>query len=81
MFEIEVDHVQVCTCKISDEDEQLIREYIKDNPEKFEFMSDEKAIIEAVSELDIDEYCEQCSTSEELKEFSTALFKQINNEI
>lgn len=30
---------------------------------------------------DIDEYCEQCSMSEELKEFSTALFEQINNEI
>lgn len=30
---------------------------------------------------DIDEYCEQCNISEELKEFSTVLFKQINNEI
>ena len=39
MFEIEVDRVQVCTCKISDENEQMIRNYINDNPEKFEFMS------------------------------------------
>lgn len=54
MFEIEVDYVQVCTCKISDENEQMIKNYINDNPEKFEFMSVEKAIIEAVSELDID---------------------------
>ncbi len=54
MFEIEVDYVQVCTCKISDEDEQRIKDYIKNNPEKFEFMSEKKAIIEAVSELDID---------------------------
>lgn len=38
MFEIEVDYVQVCTCKISDEDEQRIKGYIKSNPEKFEFM-------------------------------------------
>lgn len=30
---------------------------------------------------DIDEYCEQCSASEELKKFSTALFEQINSEI
>ena len=29
MFEIEVDYVQVCTCKISDEDEQRIKDYIK----------------------------------------------------
>lgn len=30
---------------------------------------------------DVDDYCEQCSASEELKEFSTALFKQIDNVI
>ena len=54
MFEIEVDYVQVCTCKISDEDEQRIKDYIKNNPEKFEFMSEKNAIIEAISELEID---------------------------
>ena len=54
MFEIEIDYVQVCTCKISDEDEQRIKDYIKNNPEKFEFMSEKNAIIEAVSELEID---------------------------
>ncbi len=54
MFEIEVDYMQVCTCKISDEDEQRIKDYIKSNPEKFEFMSEKNAIIEAISELEID---------------------------
>lgn len=56
MFEIEVDCVNVCTCTISDEDEQRIKDYIKNNPEKFEFMSCKEAIIEAVSELEIDLY-------------------------
>lgn len=54
MFEIEVDYMQVCTCKISNEAEQRIKDYIKNNPKKFEFMSDKEAIIEAVSELEID---------------------------
>ena len=35
MFKIEVDCVNVCTCTISDEDEQRIKDYIKNNPEKF----------------------------------------------
>lgn len=56
MFEIEVDCVQVCTCKISGENEQMIRNYINDNPEKFEFMSCQESIIEAISELKIDLY-------------------------
>ncbi len=56
MFEIEVDRMQVCTCKISDENEQMIRNYINDNPEKFEFMSYQESIIEAISELKIDLY-------------------------
>ena len=56
MFEIEVDRVQVCTCKISDEDEKRIRNYINDNPEKFEFMSCQESIMEAISELKVDLY-------------------------
>ncbi len=42
MFEIEVDYMQVCTCKISNEAEQRIKDYIKSNPEKFAFMSEKK---------------------------------------
>lgn len=48
--------MQVCTCKISDEDEKRIRNYINDNSEKFEFMSCKESIIEAISELEIDLY-------------------------
>lgn len=36
MFEIEADCVQVYTCKIFDKDEQRIKDYIKNNPEKEE---------------------------------------------
>lgn len=56
MFEIEVDRIQVCTCRISDEDENKIKAYINNNPEKFDFMTNEEAIIKAVSELDINLY-------------------------
>ncbi len=56
MFVIETEYIQVCTCTISDEDERRIRNYIRDNPEKFEFMLDKSAIIKAISELDINLY-------------------------
>ena len=49
----------MCECVYlyhSDEDEQRIKDYIKNNPEKFKFMSDKEAIVEAVSELEIDLY-------------------------
>ena len=38
MFEIEAERVVMCTCKISDKDEERIRDYIKNNPDEFEFM-------------------------------------------
>lgn len=56
MFKIEAHNMVICTCMISDDDEKRIRNYIKENPEKFEFMSEQKAIIRAVEELEIELY-------------------------
>lgn len=42
------------TCRLSEEDEKKVYDYIKENPESFEFMSSENAIIQAVQELDSD---------------------------
>ncbi len=70
MFEIEVDCVQVCTCKVSNEDEQKIKKFIKDNPEKFQFMSTKEAIIEAISLLDVslyDNYTETYSYTDDIR--------------
>lgn len=39
------------TCILSDEDENKVLDYIKENPKKFEFMSDKKKIIKAVEKL------------------------------
>lgn len=56
MFKIEAHNMVICTCTISDDDEKRIRDYIKENREKFEFMSEQKAIIRAVEELEIELY-------------------------
>ena len=39
------------TCTLSDEEEEKVVNYIKNNPEEFEFMDDKKAIAEAVAIL------------------------------
>lgn len=54
MFEIEAHKKVVYTCTISDENEEKIREYIEANSEKFQYQSDEEAIIKAIEDLDID---------------------------
>ena len=56
MFKIEAHNMVICTCTISDDDEKIIRNYIKENPEKFEFCIEEKAIIQAIQELEIELY-------------------------
>lgn len=56
MFEIEAERVVMCTCKISDKDEERIRDYIKNNPDEFELMFYEEAILKAISILNIDLY-------------------------
>lgn len=56
MFEIEARNVVECTCTISDEDEERIRQHIRKNPEKFRYKSDEDAIIQAIDDLEINLY-------------------------
>lgn len=56
MFEIEAHNMVICTCTISNEDETRIRQYIHNNPEKFQYKSDQEAIIQAIEDLKIDLY-------------------------
>ena len=70
MFEIEVRNMVICTCKISDEDEQRIREYISNNMEKFQYRTDEETIVQAIDDLQIDlykDYVESDSYTESIK--------------
>lgn len=39
------------TCSLSDEDSQKVLDYIKDNPEEFEYMSDKEKIVKAAEML------------------------------
>lgn len=56
MFEIEAHNMVICTCIISDEDESRIRQYIHNNPKKFQYISDQEAIIQAIKDLEINLY-------------------------
>ena len=51
MIKVEVVGTIYYTCKLSDEDEKKVVNYIKDNPEEFEFMDNEEAITTAVNIL------------------------------
>lgn len=39
------------TCSLSDEDEKKVLDYIKENPDEFEFLTDKNKIVKAVNEL------------------------------
>ena len=56
MFEIEAHNTVICRCTISDEDEERIRKYIHNNPDKFQYKSDQEAIIQAIEDLEINLY-------------------------
>lgn len=51
MLKVEVIGRIYYTCELSDEDEKKVINYIKDNPEEFEFMNSEEAITSAVNIL------------------------------
>lgn len=51
MFKVETVATVYYTCSLSDEDGQKVLDYIKENPEEFEFMSDKKKILKAVEIL------------------------------
>lgn len=86
MFRIEVIETVYHTATISDEDEKLIKAYIKDNIDDFEFMSDKGKIIEAInilsSDCKIDLYnntveSESCTDSIKWSEFEECSAEQI----
>ena len=51
MLKVEVIGRICYTCELSDEDEKKVINYIKDNPEEFEFMDGEEAITSAINIL------------------------------
>jgi len=51
MFEIEVENTTVYTKTVSNEEEQKIKEYIRSHEKELQFSSDEKKIIEAISNI------------------------------
>lgn len=51
MFKVEAVATVYYTCSLSDEDGQKVLDYIRENPEEFRFMSDEKKILKAVKLL------------------------------
>lgn len=69
MFDIEAHNMVICTCTISDEDEERIRDYISNNPSEFQYLSDRDAITKAIYDLEIelyDDYVESDSYTEEV---------------
>ncbi len=51
MLKVEVVGTIYYTCELSDEDEEKVINYIKDNPEEFEFMDNKESIVAAVDIL------------------------------
>lgn len=54
MFKIEAVATVYYTCSLSEEDSQKVIDYIKENPEEFEFMDDKEKIVKAVEVLSSD---------------------------
>lgn len=51
MIKVEAVATVYYTCCLSDEDEKKVLDYIKENPDDFEYMSDEEKIIKAIEKL------------------------------
>ena len=51
MLKVEAVAKVTYTCELSDEDEKKVVKYIKDNPDEFEFITNEKSILAAVEFL------------------------------
>lgn len=51
MLKVEAVGTIYYTCELSDEEEKKVIDYIKDNPEDFEFMNSKQAIVAAVDIL------------------------------
>lgn len=88
MLKIEAVATVTYTCKLSDEDEEKVVKYIKDNPDEFEFMTDKESILAAVNilyndnKLDLyDDSVESDFSTEEINwsEFEDKSAKEILN--
>lgn len=88
MFKIEAVATVYYTCSLSDEDGQKVLNYIKENPEKFEFMSGEEKIVKAAeklyeeNEIDLYQFSDESDFStEEIKwsEFEDKTAEEILN--
>lgn len=88
MLKIETIATVTCTCELSDEEERQIIQYIKDNPNRFEFMDEEEQIILAINvlynenKLDLyDTYVESDFCTEEVRwsEFESRSAQEILN--
>ena len=85
MFKIEVVEKVWHTATISDEEEQKVKDYIKCNAEKFEYMTDEEKICSAVWDLyydgEIEIYNNDCVDSDtSTEEMNWSEFEDCNAE-
>ena len=74
MFKIEAVATVHYTCWLSDEDSQKVIDYIKENPEEFEFTTNEDKIVKAVEKLYEDDESSPYDSSDE-SDFSTEEFQ------
>lgn len=74
MFKIEAIATVYYTCSLSEEDSLKVIDYIKENPEEFEFMTDKEKIIKAVEELYEEDEIDPYESSDE-SDFSTEEFR------
>lgn len=74
MFKIEAVATVYYTCSLSDEDSKKVLDYIKENPEEFEFMSEKGKILKAVEKLYQDSEVNVYDDSVE-SDFSTEEFR------
>lgn len=88
MLKIEAVATVTYTCELSDEDEEKVVKYIKDNPDEFKYMTDKESILAAVdilyndSKLDLyDDSVESDFSTEEINwsEFEDKSAKEILN--
>ena len=84
MLKVEAVGTIYYTCRLSDEDEEKIVRYIKDNPEEFKYMDDEEAIVEAVkilySDGEIELYNNATESDYSTEEINWSEFEDRNGE-
>lgn len=81
MLKVEVIEKVYHTTTLSDEEEQKVLEYIKNNPDKFEYMRAEEKITTAVWDLyfetsDIDIYRDSIDSDTETEEINWSEFEE-----